>query len=192
MIDMSWLRGEGFFEGDAGKLWTASFTREGNPDGAVSYWRMDDARLPSRLVFEYNAQQQGGPWRALNYTVPIVQTCCHFGGLRHWFICPLVINGRPCERVCRCLYLSGNAEYFGCRECHRLTYQSRVLHRADGWESYGKHRVCVKRAQSKFKTPRGRKAKERRKHRLEIAHREMWRWEESWDEQRARIRAYDR
>ncbi len=192
MIDMSWLRGEGFFVGDAGKLWTASFTREGKPEGQVSYWRKDHAGLPSGLAFDYNAQPVGGAWRAMNYTVPIIQTRCHFGGLRHWFICPLVLDGRACERVCRCLYLSGNVEYFGCRECHGLTYQSRVLHRADGWESYGKYRICVDRAQNKFKTPRGRKAKERRRDRLEIAHREMWRWWECWEVQLAPVRAYDR
>lgn len=192
MIDLSWLRAEGFFAGGAGKVWTASFTRGGRPEGAVSYWRKDHAGLPSGLVFDYNTQHHGGPWHAMNYTVPIVQTRCHFGGWRHWFICPLVIDGRPCKRVCRCLYLSGNAEYFGCRECHRLTYESRVLHRGEQWEFYGKHRVFMQRAHSKFKTPRGRKARERRKHRLEIAHRETWRWWERWDEQLARVRAYDR
>ena len=77
--------------------------------------------MPLGLAFRYNAQQKDSAWHSVNYNVPIMQTRCHFGGVRHWFVCPLVVNGRPCGRVCRCLYLAGMAEYFGCRECHRLT-----------------------------------------------------------------------
>jgi len=46
------------------------------------------------------------------------------GKLRWWFICPLVVNERPCGRRVRKLYLPGGGRYFGCRHCYNLTYTS--------------------------------------------------------------------
>lgn len=44
----------------------------------------------------------------------------HFGGLRWWFHCP------QCERRCAKLHLR---EFFACRVCQGLAYQSQRLHR---------------------------------------------------------------
>ncbi len=63
-----------------------------------------------------------------NYPVKLTSTPCFFGGQRYWFICPLVIRGRPCKRRCAVLYLVG--EYFGCRECYGLAYRSQRLPRS--------------------------------------------------------------
>ena len=52
------------------------------------------------------------------------------GGIRWWFTCPLVINGRPCGRRVQKLFLPPNARQFGCRHCYNLTYESRRL---DAW-----------------------------------------------------------
>ncbi len=46
----------------------------------------------------------------------------HYGGLRYWFICPLLVNGVACRRRVAKLYFRG--WYFGCRHCHGLTYRS--------------------------------------------------------------------
>ena len=46
----------------------------------------------------------------------------HYGGLRWWFTCPLVVGGRSCTRRAGKLYLRGG--YFGCRRCQDLTYRS--------------------------------------------------------------------
>jgi hypothetical protein len=43
---------------------------------------------------------------------------------RWWFVCPLVVNGRPCNRRVGKLYLPGASRYFGCRHCYDLTYTS--------------------------------------------------------------------
>ena len=69
------------------------------------------------------------------------------------------------------LYLAGSAERFGCRECQRLTYESRRNHRNKFWEVYHKHEDYVERAYRKYKRARGRKAKERRARLLSIAER---------------------
>ena len=176
-IDIASLREKGFFDLEVGLVWTSSWMRWDKPWGEVSYRREDYLGEPFLLWFTYNVQKDGGEWRPVNYWVAIESTQCHFGGVRHWFICPILVNGRACGRRFRCLYLAGNADYFGCRECLRLTYQSRRLHRKNSWETGGKQSVCVERAHGKFKKPRGRKAKARRARRLEIFHRTMDDWE---------------
>ncbi|MBN9122903.1 MAG: hypothetical protein J0I06_27820 [Planctomycetes bacterium] len=60
---------------------------------------------------------------ALDYSVRLVTTGCHLGGVRWWFVCPLVRDNVACGRRVRKLYLCG--QYFGCRTCHNLTYRSR-------------------------------------------------------------------
>ena len=66
-------------------------------------------------------------WRdAEDILIPIrlEPTPTQFGGRRWWFICPLIVRGVPCERGAGKLYLPPGVRYFGCRECHDLTYRS--------------------------------------------------------------------
>lgn len=58
------------------------------------------------------------------YSVPLSATRPRFGGLRWWFICPLIVKGRTCGRRVGKLHLPPGARYFGCRQCHSLTYTS--------------------------------------------------------------------
>jgi len=60
-----------------------------------------------------------------DYKVSLTTTPCHFGGVRYWFICPLVRNGSPCGRRVGTLFLSSGGKYFGCRHCYDLSYESR-------------------------------------------------------------------
>lgn len=60
-----------------------------------------------------------------DYKVGLATTPCHFGGVRYWFICPLVRNGVPCDRRVGTLFLSPGGRYFGCRHCYGLSYESR-------------------------------------------------------------------
>jgi hypothetical protein len=53
------------------------------------------------------------------YTVFLVETRPNFGGSRLWFQCPL------CGSRVRKLFLPPRGNCFGCRRCHRLTYNSR-------------------------------------------------------------------
>jgi hypothetical protein len=61
---------------------------------------------------------------ALNYRIRLTTTQPRFGGLRWWFVCPLIANGNPCGRRVGKLYLPPGGRYFGCRHCHELTYTS--------------------------------------------------------------------
>lgn len=64
----------------------------------------------------------------LDYKVQLVTTPCNLGGLRYWFVCPLVVNDRPCGKRVGKLYLPPGGKYFGCRSCYNLTYQSQKEH----------------------------------------------------------------
>lgn len=65
-----------------------------------------------------------GEKRDYDYRINLTTTPCYFGGVRYWFICPLSVNGVYCGRRTGSLYLaSGN--YFGCRHCYDLSYESR-------------------------------------------------------------------
>ena len=81
----------------------------------------------------------------LDYRVELTTSRPNFGGLRWWFICPLMINRRACKRRVGKLHLPPGARYFGCRACHQLTYTScqesrkwdglaRLLAREQSWE----------------------------------------------------------
>jgi hypothetical protein len=76
-------------------------------------------RLWYSWVWTASQQQESA-----DYRVRLVTTRPRFGGLRWWFICPLVVNGRGCGRRVGKLYLPGRDRYFGCRHCHGLTYTS--------------------------------------------------------------------
>lgn len=59
---------------------------------------------------------------AIDYKVPITTTTPNYGGERFWFACPLYKNGVQCGRRVSVLY---GGKWFGCRHCHKLSYQSR-------------------------------------------------------------------
>src|SRR4051812_30796918 len=56
---------------------------------------------------------------SLDYSVKLTTTRPPFGGVRWWFLCPL-----NCARRVVKLYLPPGTRYFGCRQCHQLTYTS--------------------------------------------------------------------
>jgi hypothetical protein len=58
-----------------------------------------------------------------DYKIPLTTTPCRYGGVRYWFICPCCKDGVYCGRRVGHLYKEG--DYFACRHCHNLTYESR-------------------------------------------------------------------
>lgn len=61
----------------------------------------------------------------------LVSTPCRYGGTRWWFLCPLSIDGKSCNRRVTTLYFVDGSG-FGCRHCHDLAYRSsRESHKAD-------------------------------------------------------------
>ena len=106
-------------------------------------WKNAAGEVTSSLSYSFS--QQPSPRLTLFYTitrrekqekqdfrydVELVTSPCRYGGLRYWFICPLVKNGYPCRRRVTKLYLPGGGTYYGCRYCYNLTYKSCQEHDA--------------------------------------------------------------
>lgn len=102
-----------------------------------------------------------GPQGSVEQPVALTTTRPRFGGLRWWFTCPLVEDGRPCRRRAGKLYLPPRARYFGCRSCYRLTYTScQESHKYDGMyrllaQDTGYDLATVKRAMDSIGKRRG-------------------------------------
>jgi hypothetical protein len=97
----------------------------------------------NRIGYEVNTLDQACPFVRLSYTITwagtqeqesfdypikLVTTRPRFGGLRWWFICPLMVGNRACNRRGGKLHLPPRARYFGCRYCHELTHRSAQTH----------------------------------------------------------------
>jgi hypothetical protein len=89
----------------------------------------------SSLSYEVDTTNPAYSWIRLSYTITrtgdkvdytlrLTSTRPYFGGLRWWFICPLSVNGRSCNRRVGKIYLPPSGRYFGCRHCYDLTYRS--------------------------------------------------------------------
>jgi len=70
-----------------------------------------------RVMLSYRHSSGGNDWQSKEYPVFLVQSHCHFGGARTWFLCP----ARGCGRRVAVLYGGG---IFACRHCHQLAYDS--------------------------------------------------------------------
>ena len=100
---------------------------------AVSVWRDPEDRVDEAI--------------RLQTTQP------NFGGMRWWFSCPRIVDGKECGRRVGKLYLPPEGRYFACRLCLDLTYEScQKSHRYDGLfalvagEASGEAFEAVKRA----------------------------------------------
>ena len=69
----------------------------------------------------------GTAQQPLDYYIKLEATTCYFGGIRYWFLCPIITDGKSCGRRVAVLYKGG--DYFGCRYCYNLTYASRTVNR---------------------------------------------------------------
>ena len=101
---------------------------------STSGWASDGEDKPHATIgYEANLLDRDNAWLRLHYRrngepvdyrVRLVTSTPHYGGLRWWFICPLVRNdGAPPRRVAK-LYLPSGGKYFGSREGYGLTYTS--------------------------------------------------------------------
>lgn len=110
---------------------TMNWTRGEEKVASISYRPAED-QDGRAFRFTYTAGK-GENAREADYTVRMVKAVPHFGGVRLYFLCPLVHHGEPCLRRVAKLYLPPGGFYFGCRMCHGLTYaSSQESHKFDG------------------------------------------------------------
>lgn len=129
-IGTPWLNRHGYFCGfkTGGIEWNNAFGEVISSIGIqVS---VDEEYQEGKYVRFFYTQTSGftGEKTELDYKVQLVTTPCNFGGVRYWFICPLVVGGKPCRRRVAKIYLPPGRKYFGCRYCHSLTYQCQKEH----------------------------------------------------------------
>lgn len=82
-----------------------------------------------QLVLNYRYRLYDGEWEPITETVGITQVACNYGKSRPYFICPGVVNNRPCMRRVGKLFSGGR--YFLCRHCYRVAYSSQSEPRYD-------------------------------------------------------------
>jgi hypothetical protein len=120
----------GVFRKGPGTFWTSRWTNAvGEEVASIGYLLTStpEGSLALRLTYTITNLDTGEK-TPLNYTIEITSTGCHFGGQRHWLRCPLIQRGIPCGRRVGKLYLPPGGRYFGCRQCHNLTYRSAKEH----------------------------------------------------------------
>ena len=120
-ISISFLKKYDYFCGR--KSGSITWSRGGNPCGGISITVTTEeyfAPIPN-MQLSYIHTDWLGEKTELDYQVQITTTPCHFGNKRYWFICPLIKNGQRCGRRIGTLY---GGKYFGCRQCHELSYRS--------------------------------------------------------------------
>ncbi|MCE9591308.1 MAG: hypothetical protein K8S99_12380 [Planctomycetes bacterium] len=118
---------------DANWMTRKNILRPGRVDNGTIHWSDTlSGKETSSIRYEVNTPAR---WLRLlygttdgrehfDYRVTLTTTTLPWGGARWWFICPLVKDGRPCNRRVGKLYHPPNGRYFGCRLCYNLTYQS--------------------------------------------------------------------
>ena len=92
-----------------------------------------EERSHANIGYEASLSDHQDAWLRLHYTangeavdykIRLTTTTPNYGGLRWWFICPLVRkDGLPASRVAK-LYLPPGGRYFGSRLGYGLTYTS--------------------------------------------------------------------
>jgi hypothetical protein len=142
---------------DANRWMREGILKAGVHHSGLRSWFRDAQRTETTATIGYEVNTLADPpWLRLHYTFTERQehvdyqfelsaTRPRFGGLRWWFVCPLVINGRSCSRRVGKLYLPPGGRYYGCRHCYGLTYTScqeshkddplaRLIARNNGWD----------------------------------------------------------
>jgi hypothetical protein len=114
-IDVNRLHREGCLRSGWAGYW--QWTRDGDKVASINMRADNDC-----LRLTYRIRVGHGDWEEVDETVRIDRVGCRYGGVRPYFICPGVVNGRLCGRRVAKLY--GPGRYFLCRHCYRLAYAS--------------------------------------------------------------------
>jgi len=123
-IQIWWLKKYQYLEGwRSGSItWTHSWSDSKSSVG-ISVDMNNDS--PNIRINYTQTDNQDGSKKDFDYKILLTTTPCFFGGKRYWFVCPWYTNGRYCGRTVGVLYKDG--DYFACRHCYHLTYNSRNL-----------------------------------------------------------------
>ena len=119
-LKISWLKKQGYL--NESKKGTISWTYPNDNKHSIGITTVIDGDF-SHIMLYYSQTDNDGNKKDFNYKIPLTFSNCNYGGQRYWFICPLIKNNAPCNKRVGVLYKNG--DYFGCRHCYELTYQSK-------------------------------------------------------------------
>ena len=125
-VSISFLKKHGYFSEPCSMSGTLSWKNcLGEETGSISVF-VSTMYEESYVRFYYTVtNRSSGEKTDYDYKVQLTTTPCNFGGVRYWFICPLSRNGVYCRRRVAKLYKAPRGNYFGCRHCYNLSYESR-------------------------------------------------------------------
>jgi hypothetical protein len=118
-----WMR-EGILRAGFNRQGSWKWVYSGGRCSSIDYFITMEETDEPHVRLSYTITPRGEEPEPLNYCVLLERTRPTFGGLRWWFICPLTVNGIPCNRRVGKLWLPPACRYFGCRMCYHLTYTS--------------------------------------------------------------------
>ncbi len=122
-VSIYWLKQKKYLVGGC-ISGTMTWSRNGEKTGSIGIAvNIDNESSWANLNYQMT-RRDSGMVDKFDYKVPIVSTKCFFGGKRYWFECSAVKNGVACNRKVAKLYQG--QDYFACRHCYNLTYQSRL------------------------------------------------------------------
>jgi len=125
-VSISFLKKHGYFSEPCSMsgtiIWKNCFGEKTSSIGIV----VSTFEGENYVRFYYTVtNRSSGEKTEYDYKIQLTTTPCNFGGVRYWFICPLSKNGIYCGRRVAKLYKAPGANYFGCRHCYNLSYESR-------------------------------------------------------------------
>ena len=112
----------GLWKGSGSLVWRN--TDSGEERGSVGFRLDTDYEHWIKMTLEYTVTNRDDEKTEIKEPIRLTSTRPNFGGKRWWFYCPLIKNGRLCNRRVGRLYLPSGGLYFGCRHCYDLTYTS--------------------------------------------------------------------
>ncbi len=123
-ISIYWLNKKGFLEKGWKRYGTLQWSSNGDPTGNIRFELSADENDPY-IRLDYKVKQHWeseADYRVKDYKFNLVKVPCNFGGFRWFFQCGLYVNKIYCGRRVGILYITG--DYFGCRHCANLSYDS--------------------------------------------------------------------
>jgi len=119
-IDLSWLRKNNFLIGLVKR--NIKWSINGEPTGNIDI-TIDISSETPKITFSYKLRKHGEvEWNDINFSFNLESIPCRFGGKKWFYVCELYSNGKYCGKRSRVLYMTG--DYFGCRKCANLSYES--------------------------------------------------------------------
>lgn len=123
-IQTWFLKKHGYFEG-GWKSGTITWTNNWGDKSSIGIQSSIFGEENYIQVTYTQTDRDTGEKKDFDQKYPLTTTDCYFGGKRYWFICSVYKSGVYCGRRVAVLYKGG--DYFACRHCYELSYNSRNL-----------------------------------------------------------------